>query len=186
MTEAEQALIDIALAAEHLRELLDYDPETGIFVWRYRAQSHASDGLPIDRWNTRWAGTVAGSISAYGYQSIVVNYRRYPAHRLAFLYMTGAMPPHEVDHINGLRTDNRWNNLRLATSAANKKNMRRRKDNSSGVTGVTWAPHVSRWTARISIGGRRVNLGYFECLSDAHKARSEAEKRHGYSNRHGS
>jgi hypothetical protein len=100
------------LTAERLRELLDYDPETGRFIWRkdHPTAKHIK------------AGSVAGTKNGRGYWVIGVAGAKYVAHRLAWLYVTGEWPAHLVDHENGDRLDNRFANLREATDSQNNFN----------------------------------------------------------------
>lgn len=88
------------LTQERLKELLTYEPATGVFRWRERRGNQGGGCVA--------PGDEAGSVYKNGYRMIGVGGRRYGAHRLAFLYMTGAFPPAEVDHINGVPADNRW------------------------------------------------------------------------------
>lgn len=154
------------ITKERLDELLAYDPETGLFTWRVR------------RKRVR-VGGVAGGPSK-GHITICIDYVRYPAHRLAFLTMTGAFPPAEVDHINGVRDDNRWSNLRPATRAENGRNLRVKSNNTSGITGVHWDATRGRWCAQIKTSVEAVNLGRYVKFEDAVAARRAAEiKYHG-------
>lgn len=155
---------------EALRGLLDYDPDTGIFAWRVARNSFGGGVKP---------GDFAGSMTDQGYVQIIVDQRRYRAHRLAWLFMTGSFPPdgHEIDHINGIRSDNRRNNLRLATRSENNMNAGLRTNNRSGHRGVSWVGTRKQWTARITIGGRVRCLGNFDHIDDAVRARTESERR---------
>jgi hypothetical protein len=146
-----------------LWRLLRYFTATGIFRWNIRAAQHVK------------AGDVAGSPNGRGYTQIKLRGRSYPAHRLAFLYMTGAWPEADVDHINGVRSDNRWENLRPATNAENAQNAKRRKDNTSGLAGVT--RRGRRWRAQINAGGVRHNLGHHDTAEQAYAAHAEAKAR---------
>src|SRR3546814_1707207 len=88
--------------------------------------------------------------------------------------MTGKWPPGEVDHRNGARDDNRWCNLRKATKAQNQANARRRRDNTSGVKGVTWNKARKKWVAQIQAGGKRMSLGGFPTIDAADNAYQKA------------
>lgn len=102
------------------------------------------------------------------------------ASRLAWLYMTGEWPQHEVDHENRVRDDNRWCNLRQATSSEQKMNTVIRSDNTSGVKGVGWSKRQGMWHARVKAYGVQYHVGYFADLDEARKARdAKAAEIHG-------
>ena len=128
----------------YLKSILIYNPETGIFTWRHR---HDAD----KRWNTRYANKIAGSTDSNGYIQIHINKKLFMAHRLAFLYMTGEHPREFIDHINGIRNDNRWENLRNASHSENQQNQRAaQKDNkSSMLLGVSYMKSHKKWRAEI-------------------------------------
>lgn len=135
------------LTEARLKELLHYDPETGVFTWRNSPLVH------------KWRGKVAGR-QDQGYWRIRIDRQEYQAHRLAWLYVTGAWPAHAVDHINGIRSDNRWANLRDVPSNVNMQNRRRAKINTkSGLLGVKWCADAERWEARIKVNGQDIYLG---------------------------
>jgi len=123
----------------------------------------------------------AGNIhKTHGYVIIHILGERFRASRLAWLYMTGQWPQHEVDHINGNRADDSWANLREADSSQQKMNTSIRSDNTSGVKGVYWNKRIGKWHARIKAYGVCTHLGYFENFDDAMSARkSAALKIHG-------
>lgn len=142
------------LTAQELRALVCYDPLTGIFVWR------RSFG------NLR-AGARCGRLHVSGYRQIGIRGKRHKAGRLAYLYMTGAWPADEIDHINLTRDDDRWVNLRIASRKQNAGNKRKRPDNSSGVPGVAWDRARGKWRAQIRRAGKQVGLGRFDHKRDA-------------------
>lgn len=146
------------LTQEHLREVLTYHPDTGLFCWK---------ASPV---GTIKAGSVAGSFHSNGYRQISIDGRRYYAHRLTFLYMEGAMPPAQVDHVNGVRDDNRWCNLRHATPSQNSANTRVRS--VLGVKGV--ARNHKRFKATIQINGQNRYLGTFDTIAEAAAAYERA------------
>jgi hypothetical protein len=154
------------LTAERLRDLLDYDPETGVFTNR------------VSRGSTARAGQMAGSRhNVLGYTYIFLCGRRYLAHRLAWLYMTGSWPSEDIDHANGEPGDDRYANLRVATASQNGMNSRRPRRNTSGFKGVRWRKREQRWCADIRQNGRTVWLGYFETPEEAHNAYCSAARR---------
>ena len=155
-----------ALTAERLREVLNYDPETGVFTWA-KSRPHCR------------VGSVAGCLCKnIGYVKLRVDGHLWLAHRLAFLYMTGDWPSHEVDHINGARSDNRWANLRDVVSRVNKENMRSAYSNSqSGVIGVTWFRPAKLWRAAIQVDKKPHHLGYRKTAEEAAQLYLEAKRK---------
>lgn len=169
------------LTQEYLRSILDYNPETGVFTW-------LENGGRPKSWNTRWAGKSAGSTNKSGYTCLSISFRghkkRMLAHRLAFIYMEGEAPE-QVDHINGLRGDNRWENLRAVDNFINSRNQKLRNTNTSGHNGVYWCKRRSLWYVRIGLRGKNLHGGYFENKQDAIKARSELDVKLNYHSQHG-
>lgn len=163
------------LTQAKVRELFDYNPETGILFWRKRA---ASTVLP---------GRIAGYRDADGYIRVRINKKAYFAHRLIFLYMIGAWPKHEVDHIDHNGSNNRWDNLRDVTKGENAKNTILPKDNTTGVIGVKRVHSRQRsfWQAYIGINGLQVHLGSFDRLEEAVAVRRAAEAQYFYHPNHG-
>ncbi|MCK5132719.1 MAG: HNH endonuclease [Candidatus Sabulitectum sp.] len=161
------------LTQEKLKELLNYDPNTGIFTWK------------VDRRPAVKTGDIAGTITSYGYRQICVNYNLIFAHRLAFLFMTGAYPSGETDHINHISDDNRWCNLREVTSTDNNKNKPLFCTNTSGFTGVFWHSRDEKWVAKITVDGKRINLGSFNQKKSAIEARKRANIKYGFHQNHG-
>jgi hypothetical protein len=158
------------LTYERLIELLTYDPETGIFLWR-------------DKKNSRRSSNVAGSLNLSGYQQIQIDKKIYLAHRLAWLYVYKRLPEMEIDHINGNPSDNRIVNLRDVSSRVNKEN--RKKARSDNVGGLLGAFKIgNKWKSSIGVNGKQIHLGYFLTAEDANNAYLEAKKsRHeGYVN----
>ena len=150
------------LTAARLRELLSYDPDTGIFHWQ------------VSRGSVK-RGAQAGRKNDEGYIEISLDSRYYKAHRLAWLYVHGEWPTDQLDHINGARPDNRIANPREATNAENGQNQAMYSHNTSGRRGVSWCRVVGKWKARIKANGRRIHLGYFEDIDDAARARAKAK-----------
>ena len=156
------------LTQERLKELLDYDPETGVFVRK------------IDRGGAK-AGAEAGSYDAHGYKIISVDGVRKKAHRLAWLYVHGCWPVSEIDHINRVRNDNRISNLREANKCTNQQNIGPKKCNKSGYLGVYKHNQCNRWAAKITHNGIVAYLGLFNTPEEAHAAYIAAkEKLHTY------
>lgn len=154
---------------ETLKSLLHYDPDTGVFTWAARSGARSV------------IGTVAGHVRITGYRTIAFNGEKYAAHRLAWLYMTGEEPGILIDHVNGQRDDNRWENLRQATFAQNSANSTRQSNNTTGLKGVSVLPHSpNRWQAAIKRDGKNQYLGCFPTPELAHEAyMSAAKEAHG-------
>ena len=152
-----------ALTAERLREVLNYDPATGIFTWRVLKGPRA----PM--------GAIAGSFNAEGYAQIRIDRVRYFAHRLAFLYVEGVMPPAQVDHVNRVPSDNRYVNIRKATQAENNQNISLSTKNTSGLMGASWNRTQKKWESRIRAKGKKLNLGLFDTAEEAHAAYTQAK-----------
>lgn len=165
---------------EQLRELLRYEAETGKFFWKERdicSFKTRNGGLV---WNSRFSGKEA-FITRHkgGYLDGVVFYKKMLAHRVAWAIHYGSWPDEQVDHINGVRDDNRIGNLRGATSSQNKCNAKRRSDNSSGFKGVYFDKRSGSWIARVQKDGKCKNIGSFGSAEEAHSAYCrEASKIH--------
>ncbi len=141
------------LTAEQLREVLDYDPETGVFTHRHTHHRVR-------------AGQAAGTPHSKGYRQVNVGGGVYLAHRLAWLYTYGAWPTHDLDHRNEIKDDNRISNLREATDGLNKQNRSRpQRNNTSGFLGV--AKSRGRWLASIGVGGHLRFLGRYDTPEEA-------------------
>ena len=173
------------LDAKTVRELLDYDPETGVLTWRQRDRKWFKSNCDWQTWNTRFAGKPSSTTTGGGYQQCTLFYKMYPAHRIIWFYMTEDWPADEIDHINRNRSDNRWKNLREATSVANRHNMSPPRNNPSGFVGIR-KNKIETYTAQITVNGRELHLGTFQTLEDALLARWGAEKRYGFAPGHGS
>ncbi len=180
----------IPLDPNLLRKLLRYDPETGALIWRARPVEMFV--MPVDpaeakarNWNRRYAGLPAYGRSVAGYGLVGVLSNRLLAHRVAWAIYHGRWPDGNIDHINGVRDDNRIANLREVTAAENNRNMRRRSDNKSGVSGLFWHGPTRKWRVTIRDSGRQIYLGSFANREDAIAVRKAAERRYGYHPNHG-
>lgn len=161
--ERSESNVIFDITAVELRERLQYDPTTGLWLW-------------LNSRRGGWNGRPAGSIDAKGYRIIKIDGQSYKASRLAYLYMTGEWPADEMDHIDTKPWNDVWTNLRPATRVENIINRQMRRDNSSGVVGVCWHKANSKWVAQID----KVYLGSFDTLEEAKAARDLAAKeRHG-------
>ena len=150
--------------AQRVRELLDYDKDTGIFTRRVKVCGRAL------------AGDIAGTKVPDGYIDIGVDGVKYRAHRLAWVHVTGEWPKCQIDHIDGCRDNNAFANLRDVTQSVNQQNRKSCKSgNSSGFLGVS--KDGSKWASRIRSNGVMHNLGAFETPELAHAVYVEAKRR---------
>lgn len=155
------------LTHDRLLELVRYDPETGEFTLLVdvsRGHHHKT------------AGEKLGRNHPLGYIQIGLDCKSYLAHRLAWFYVTGEWPKHQIDHINQDKKDNRFANLREATNSQNHQN--KKSKNSNGLKGVALANggkyRAKRWYAKIRINQRTIYLGTFDTKEDAHNAYAKA------------
>jgi hypothetical protein len=151
----------MVITQERLRELLHYDPDTGLFTWK------------VDRRGTAKAGSVAGGPNSDGYIQIRVLGKRYKAHQLAWLYCNGVIPK-EIDHEDTDKSNNRIKNLRPSTRSQNRANTKAACTNKSGFKGVSLHKSSNKYIAQIKIKGKKKSIGYFDSPEKAHTAYCEA------------
>lgn len=156
------------LSHAFVRDILDYDPDTGLFTWRYRPDQ-------AKRWNTRFAGKTAGAVIDGGYVGIRILGVRYYAHRLAWFYVYGSWPAVNVDHRDGDPSNNRLDNLRECDQSENHQNRRKQSNNSSGFVGVS--RRNEGWQANIWLHGKQHWLGTYDTPEAAAAAYAEAKQR---------
>lgn len=157
------------LSQADLKKVLNYYPDTGIFI----------------RINAR-RNTVAGYLDPRGYIFISICNHSYRAHRLAWLYVHGEWPADQIDHIDGNRANNRIDNLRSVTREVNAANVKWNRNNKTGVMGVVWEESQNRWHPRIQFNSKRKYLGSFDSFFEAICARKSAELKCGLHPSHGS
>ncbi len=150
-----------------LRELLEYAPDTGVFRWRIKPCSRIM------------VGAVAGSRS-HAYIEIGIDGQKYLAHRLAWLYIHRAWPVGQIDHVNGVGTDNRIANLRDVPAVTNCENQRRARSNNhiSRALGVYLDRPTGKWRPKIQVAGKQIYGGSFETIEQAHEAYIQLKRRH--------
>ena len=162
------------LTQSDLKEKIHYNPETGNFTWRIKINGNTN------------VGSTAGSTSnSNKYRQIRINGVYYGAHRLAWLYVYGNYPKGQIDHINGVRLDNRIANLRDVSQFENQKNTCLRKNNRTGITGVSWHIKKLKWCANIQGDKKQISIGGFDDFFEACCARKSAEIKYGYHENHG-
>ena len=178
MQQNQLDLFDATKEDQELRKIvmerLSYDTRTGLFKWKSRAAPHVPKG------------SKAGCLdTSNGYVKIKVAGRYYKAHRLAWLVVYGKFPSDQIDHINGVRDDNRIINLRAVTNVENCRNRALPNTNKSGHIGIHYNKRMNKWTATIGINYKNIYLGRFENKEDAIEARRIAEINYNYHPNHG-
>ena len=163
----------IPLTAAKLNEMFRYDGATGKLYNRVNLNPRAREGAE------------AGCTGGGGYRQVRIVGVDYFTHRLIWKMRTGSDPVEELDHINHDRADNRIENLREASTQENAMNLSRAKNNTSGVTGVSWYKPTQKWYAQIRVEGKQINLGYFTHFFHAVRARKLAEVGYGFHPNHG-
>jgi hypothetical protein len=156
--------------AKLLHDVLIYNPETGILIWRARPTSMFKTARDCAAWNTRYAGKEAFTARKSGYPFGTVFDQPCRAHRVIWAMMTGEWPDTKVDHEDKDRSNNRWSNLRQASTAQNNHNRTKKSGTSSAFLGVNWKGDRGKWRAHL----RGRHLGYFPSEMDAAKAHDEA------------
>ena len=160
-----------------LRKLLRYEPETGKLFWRERgvdvfsSSGHGGRRAAALRWNARFANAEAMTEVRDGYLRGKIFGKKVSAHRVIWAMQTGDWPDDQIDHINGIRDDNRWENLREATSRQNSWNSMPTRPNKTGFLGVTYDRRSGKYTARIIY-----TIGPFSTPEEASSAYIDAKK----------
>lgn len=157
---------------EKLKELFSYNPDTGLFTRLVSVSQNTNVG-DVAGWKTN------------GYIYTHIKKKNYLIHRLAWLYMTGGWPKNDIDHVNHIRNDNRWVNLREATRQENLRNASISKANKSKTTGVSWDKEKKKWRVEVMINGRQKNIGRFIDKFEAICCRKSAENKYNYHKNHG-
>jgi hypothetical protein len=143
---------------KRIRELLHYEPETGVFTRLTNASTNARKG------------NIAGTLNSRGYIQISIDNKVYQAHRLAFAYMNDVWTDLQIDHRDGNRANNKWANLREAHPHENSHNSKPHRDSATGVKGVSWHKGANKWQAQIRANGENIHLGLFETIEEARSA----------------
>jgi hypothetical protein len=151
------------MTKDYLNQLFRY--ENGKLFWQIKIAKKIN------------IGDKAGYLTKQGYLSVAINKKTYRLHRLIFLHQKGYLPK-ILDHINGIKTDNRIENLRPATCEQNTQNAKTRKDNTSGSKGVRWHEHAKKWAVRIKANKKTFHFGYFKDLELADLVAQEARDKY--------
>lgn len=154
----------MSIFISRVRELFDYH-EDGFLIWRIRPYKSRVE-----------VGKIAGGPDgSHGYWKVQIDCRQYPVHRIIWLWHYGEMPKNQIDHRNGIRHDNRIENLREATIRENGQNRGKGKNNTSGHIGVSWHEGGKSWEVRIQVNKKSFYIGNFKDYEQACKAQEEAK-----------
>ncbi len=163
------------LTQQELKDILYYCPETGVFTW-----------LKFSKYaNKKSRGTAGHKHPKTGYVSITINGKFNAAHRLAWLYMTGSYPDNCIDHINGIKHDNSFKNLRDVDHATNCKNRKRYKSNVSGVSGVFIDKKTGLWEVKFRHNNKKYYFGRYKTVEEAIKVRNKEVENFDFHELHG-
>lgn len=160
-----------SLSYDEIMEFVNYDPETGKFIWNQRDIKWFGSYKGWAVWNNKYSGKEAGSVDFYGYRKLCLAYRHFLAHRLAWFIAHNEWPE-KLDHINGDKDDNRIVNLRIADKYQNAQNSKLKLSNKSGYKGVSKCG--KRWKAAIQSNGNIHNLGIYDTPDEAYEAYCKA------------
>lgn len=170
---------------EYLKQCLNYDPETGLLYWKERPREHFKTLRAFGMWNARYSGKEAFCrINTGGYLCGELDYINYFAHRLIWKIWYGTEPK-QILHSNGNRRDNRISKLSEGTNQDNQKDTKKRENNTSGITGVSWNKFKKRWVAYICIDKNLKHLMQSTDFFEACCARKSAERKYGFHENHG-
>lgn len=181
------------ISIDHLRVLIHLDADTGVLTWKRRDESYfnGSGGRYTPEraaraWNTRYAGKPAlCAPHRMGYLTGKLLYRDFLAHRVVWALHHGKWPEHTIDHINGIKTDNRPDNLRDVEHAVNMRNQKARSTNTTGSVGVFHRKQHGKYDASMTVSGKKVHIGTFDNMDDAVAARANAGTEAGFHENHG-
>ena len=182
---------DIGLTAEIVRELLDYNPNTGCLFWKERPLKYFKNKHDRNKWNGKYSGKEAftaidrektGRISR---KEGRIFGKKYLAHRIIWLHYYGCFPKNQIDHINHDPTDNRIINLREVTPSENNRNRTLQSNNKVGHNGVYYDKHNNKYRAHIAINNVSKCLGRYATLEEAVEARRVANINYNFHANHG-
>ena len=173
------------IAYKKLSTMVSYNRDTGDFFWLERA---GADRKTIV-FNKRYAGKKCISMDSKGYIFFCVKIEgkqfNILAHRLAWFIANGSIPDDEIDHLNGIRDDNRISNLRCVSRSVNMRNARMPSNNKSGFIGVSFVKQTGKWRAKATGDGKRIHLGYFTSIDEAVAVVKAFRSANDYTDRHG-
>lgn len=179
MKELTQALV---------KEIFDYSPSTGYITHKTRDRRFFNRGQDWKRWNNKYAGERAGNMKrdakGYTYRVVGIFGKQYTEHYIIWLIMKGYMPD-RLGHHNRDACDNKWENIYEAKIEESNRNQSKRKDNTSGITGVHWCGKINKWVAQVRVNGKKHHVGCFCDLASAEKEVKVFRRGMGFSELHG-
>lgn len=170
---------------EYLCQCFSYDADTGVLTWLDRPIWHFAHVGARNCFRSRWVGKPVGVLTKRGYLMTSVFGQKITVHRIAWALYYGKEPTYSIDHINGVKDDNRIANLRDVDHATNGLCLVRSRKNTSGFTGITWHKQAGKWLAQMVYQGKHYSLGLHSDINDAVAARQKANKEFGFSESHG-
>lgn len=173
------------LNQEIVKELLDYNPETGILTWKerdikwFKKTSKRSPEWKANNWNSKNAGNQAfTSENSFGHKEGRIFGNHFLSHRIIFLWMYGRWPV-GIDHLNRIPNDNRIVNIQECTQEVNMKNKGLQSNNKTGKAGIRLTKN-GKYRATINVNKNTKHLGYFASFNEACRIREKAETEYGY------
>lgn len=173
-------------SVEQLHEFIDVDFDEGRLFWKVRDQKHFKNYCSFRGWNSRYSGKEIKRIGTTGYGETSIFDKPVRLHVVIWAMKCGEWPSGEIDHINGVRADNRIKNLRCVSRIENLRNLPINSKNTSGIMGVSFIKSTGRWRAYINLGdGKQKWIGSFATKEDAAIARRDAQNTYGFHPNHG-
>lgn len=162
---------------EYLQECFEYDSETGNLTWKERPISHFNSEFISKKWNGRFSGKETGTTDKKGYHQVKICGIFYKKHRIIWKLVTSDDPiGYEIDHINLIKSDNRFENLRLCSGSQNCHNQYKRNTNTSGHKGVIFDKLSNKWRASFMFENKHVHVGRYDSIDDAVYALSKTRE----------
>lgn len=179
-------MIAATITVQQLIDALDYNENTGRFVWKQRPREQFRTDRGHSIFNSQFAGAEAfTTIGVNGYRMTRFMGAGLLAHRVAWAITTGCWPKKQIDHIDGDRTNNAILNLREADQSTQNRNAAMPYRNKSGRIGVSYDRRRGKWVAQTRLLGRQINLGRFDTFEQASAARARMEAENGFHPNHG-
>lgn len=153
------------LSHKHVKECFHYEPSSGKLTWK------------ISKARCVKIGQEAGWMRSDGYRQVEVDGTKFLVHRLIYFFIEGKFPPKEIDHIDGNKSNNRWNNIRACSRSENMSNAGPRRNNKLGIRGVYYDPKRRRYITRIRKGCTKKYIGSFKTKEEAARAYQEEQSK---------